>query len=78
MNLNERPISIGNWLISLILVSIPLVNIVMLLVWAFSDGTSESKANWAKASLIFLVLSTFVTVMFWVIFGLGTAILSEM
>ena len=33
------PISIGNWIISLILTMIPIVNIIMLFVWAFSNGT---------------------------------------
>ena len=34
------PISIGNWIISLILTMIPIVNIIMLFVWAFSNGTN--------------------------------------
>ena len=46
------PISIGNWIISLILTMIPIVNIIMLFVWAFSNGTNPTKANWAKAALI--------------------------
>ena len=44
------PISIGNWIISLILTMIPIVNIIMLFVWAFSNGTNPTKANWAKAA----------------------------
>ena len=37
------PISIGNWIISLILTMIPIVNIIMLFVWAFSNGTNPTK-----------------------------------
>ena len=47
------PISIGNWIISLILTMIPIVNIIMLFVWAFSNGTNPTKANWAKAAYLF-------------------------
>ena len=49
------PISIGNWIISLILTMIPIVNIIMLFVWAFSNGTNPTKANWAKAALILIL-----------------------
>ena len=50
------PISIGNWIISLILTMIPIVNIIMLFVWAFSNGTNPTKANWAKAALILILV----------------------
>ena len=43
------PISIGNWIISLILTMIPIVNIIMLFVWAFSNGTNPTKA-WELSS----------------------------
>ena len=47
------PISIGNWIISLILTMIPIVNIIMLFVWAFSNGTNPTKANWIILGIIF-------------------------
>ena len=55
------PISIGNWIISLILTMIPIVNIIMLFVWAFSNGNPK-KANWAKAALILILV--------WIILGI--------
>lgn len=52
----EAVVSVGEWLVTLLIASIPLVNIVMLLIWAFSDNTKLSKANWAKATLIWLLI----------------------
>ncbi len=52
----EQTVSVGEWLITLLLASIPVVNIVMLLIWAFSENTKLSKANWAKATLIWLII----------------------
>ncbi|MDX1626806.1 MAG: hypothetical protein R3323_09855 [Wenzhouxiangellaceae bacterium] len=53
--------SVGNWMVTLLITFIPIVNIVMLLVWAFGSSTHPEKANWAKAMLawfaIFIVLS---------------------
>ncbi len=56
VSLLEQTVSVGEWLITLLLASIPVVNIVMLLIWAFSDNTKLSKANWAKATLIWLII----------------------
>lgn len=68
----HKPVSIGDWIITLIISMIPLVNIVMLLVWAFGSNTNPSKANWAKAYLAFIaILVGFYMVLFFVI-GMNT------
>lgn len=51
-----RPVSIGNWMLTYLLMCIPLVNLILLLVWAFGSNTPESKANWAKATLLWMLL----------------------
>jgi hypothetical protein len=58
MSTEQNPISVGEWLITYLLLSIPLVNIVMLFVWAFGSSAHPSKANWAKASLIWVAIAT--------------------
>lgn len=52
----NKHMSVGDWLITMIVTSIPLVGLIMLFVWAFSAGTNESKKNWAKAALIFYAI----------------------
>ena len=46
----EEPMSYGEWMLTLLLVAIPCVNIIMLFVWAFGKE-SKTKSNYAKASL---------------------------
>ena len=54
--MDNRPVSVGDWMVTYILLCIPIVNLILLFVWAF--GTSpESKANWAKATLLWMVIS---------------------
>lgn len=57
----EEPMSVGDWLIILLIMMIPCVNIVMVFVWAFSNSEKKSKSNYFKAiliwSLIWIVLS---------------------
>jgi len=53
--MDNRPVSVGDWMLTYILLCIPLINIIMLFVWAFGSSP-ESKANWAKASLLWMVI----------------------
>jgi predicted neutral ceramidase superfamily lipid hydrolase len=40
-----------------ILMAIPLVNLIMLFVWGFSSSENTNKKNFARASLILLVIA---------------------
>lgn len=54
---NQSPtVSLGDWIVTILLSCIPLVGFIMLFVWAFSSSTPPSKANWAKATLIFFLV----------------------
>jgi hypothetical protein len=37
-----KPISLGNWILTIILLAIPLVNVIMLLVWAFGRSVGAA------------------------------------
>ncbi|MDI6849979.1 MAG: hypothetical protein QME69_09335 [Candidatus Saccharicenans sp.] len=69
----EAVVSVGEWLITLLIASIPLVNIIMLLIWAFSGNTKLSRANWAKATLVWLliVLAFYFFVVVLILGGIG-------
>lgn len=49
-------ITFKDWMITILLLAIPLVNLVMLFVWAFGGGTNPSKANYAKAALLWAAI----------------------
>ena len=61
-----EPVSFGDWMLTMLLCAIPLVNIIMLLIWAFGSGTNPSKANWAKAGLLWVIIGV---VLWIVVFG---------
>jgi cell division protein FtsW (lipid II flippase) len=56
----RKPLTVGDWFLTTLIIAIPLVGIVMLFVWAFSENTNVNKANWAKASLLWLVIGIFI------------------
>ncbi len=47
----EKPMTIGQWIGTILLGLIPCVNIILLIVWAAS-ATNKSKKRWAIATLI--------------------------
>ncbi|OJV64372.1 MAG: hypothetical protein BGO41_12165 [Clostridiales bacterium 38-18] len=49
---NSGVVSLKEWIITLLIMMIPIVNIVMVFVWAFGGGTNPSKSNYFKATII--------------------------
>ena len=58
------PISVGEWVITIIIITIPIVGFIMLFVWGFGSNTQPSKANWAKAALIMIGISIVLSFLF--------------
>lgn len=64
-NQNNTIVTLGDWVVTIILMAIPVVNIVMLCVWAFGDSAPISKKNFAKAQLIFMAIGIVLLILFW-------------
>lgn len=65
--------SVKDWLVVSLVMLVPIINLVMLFVWGFGDTSNPNKANWAKASLVMMVIGfTFYFTIFALI--MGTAI----
>ena len=63
-------VSIKEWLLTNLILMIPLVNLMMIFVWAFGPNTNPNKANYFKAALIlFAILMAIYLVLAVVIFG---------
>jgi hypothetical protein len=75
-NTENKTVSVGNWMVTILLTYIPIVNLIMLIVWAFG-GAQESKANWAKAMLIWMLIGIVIWIIFVFIFGVGALFLSQ-
>ncbi|ALC88267.1 hypothetical protein AM499_15455 [Bacillus sp. FJAT-22090] len=61
--------SVGEWLLTMLIMIIPIVNIVMLFIWGF--GNPDPRRNYARASLIWMAISIGLIIIFYgVIFAL--------
>jgi len=68
-NQDQKPMSVKDWLITLLLMAIPVVGIVLLFVYAFGSNENENKKNWAKAQLIMLAIVFALVIFILIIFG---------
>ncbi len=70
------PLSVGDIFVSWLLLSIPIVNIVMIIVWLTSSSTNINKKNFAKAALIMYAIGIVLWILAAIVFsivGVGAA-----
>lgn len=68
----EDVVTVKDWLLVMVLMCIPLVNLVMPFVWAFGGGNiPESKRNWAKAMLLWALIIIVLYVLLFVFVGIN-------
>lgn len=62
---NTEVMSMGDWLITLIVGAIPCVGIIMLFVWAFGNG-NENRKNFCRAQLVVTLIVTVLMVILYI------------
>lgn len=65
----EEPVKISEWVLSMVLMMIPCVNIIFMFVFAFSKSEKKSKSNFFKAYLIVFGILFALLLVLWV-FGI--------
>lgn len=72
---DNQPISLGEWILILLLMSIPCVNLILCCVWGFGKQGNITKRNFCRAQLIFvaigLVLSIVMVFILIAVVGIG-------
>ncbi len=60
--MDNSPLSMGEWILTLLLMSIPCVNIIMCCVWAFGKNGNVNRRNFCRAELIFIGIGAVLSV----------------
>ncbi|OPL07649.1 MAG: hypothetical protein AVO33_04320 [delta proteobacterium ML8_F1] len=61
---NSETVSVKEWIITSLIMMIPLVNLIMPFVWAFSSNTKSSKANYFRALLLLTLAGLVLYILF--------------
>lgn len=76
MDPNKAVMSMGEWLITLIIMAIPCVNIIMYFVWGFGNG-NENRKNFCRAGLIIMAIGIVLSIILTVVMGASAAALAS-
>jgi len=68
-NQENYAVKTGDWVGTLLVTMIPIIGLIMLFVWAFDSSSNPSKANWAKAQLIWSAIFIGILILISVVFG---------
>lgn len=68
-NHNQKPMSVKDWLITFLILIIPIVGLVMLFIYAFGDNQNVHKQTWAKAQLIWMAIMLALMFLIFLVFG---------
>ena len=72
---DTTPMTMGNWLVTMLLLCIPCVNIVLLFVWAFGDKTGNvNRKNFAKAQLVIMGVVLAIYLLLFIIMGVAIGV----
>ena len=69
---NKPVMTMGEWLITLIVLAIPCVNVIMYFVWAFGNG-NENRKNFCRAGLIVMAIGIVLSLVLYAVVGAGLA-----
>ena len=70
----EKPVSVGDWILTMIIFCVPVIGFIMMIVWALGGGTAASKRNFCRASLLIWLIGLVLGAIFLFAFG-GLAML---
>ena len=66
--------TIGDWIVTSIVLALPLVTLIMAFVWGFGSNTNPNKANYCKAWLIVIAIFVALYILLFVfVIGAGAA-----
>lgn len=52
----EKPLSTGEWFVTLLVLALPVIGLVMHFVWAFGGGTNIGRRNLCRAVLLWIAV----------------------
>ena len=69
--MENKEMSPSDWVLTLFLVSLPLIGFILLIVWAVGDDSNLTRKNFAKGSLILYAIILSLTIVFFIFGGLA-------
>lgn len=69
----DAPLSMGEWLLTILVGMVPCVGIVVYCIWAFGANTNINRKNYSRAMLIVMAIVIVLYIVFFGVFGIAMA-----
>ncbi|MDH4241459.1 MAG: hypothetical protein OEW48_18015 [Phycisphaerae bacterium] len=69
---DTRPMTVGGWMLTLLVLAIPIVNLVMYLIWALSGSGNVNHRNFCRASIYWFLIILGIYVLILALVGLAS------
>lgn len=66
-NEDPRVMTVGDWMITLLVLYLPLINIIMYIVWALDNNGNPNRRNFCRASLLWFAIMMAISIVIFVI-----------
>ena len=76
-SIDQRIMDAKEWALVIFVSGLPIIGIIMLLVWAFSNDGNIHRKNWAQGTLIIYIIGFAIAMAFLFLFG-GIAFLTNL
>ncbi len=63
------PLSVGQFFLMMFLMCIPVVNIILIFIWAFGSNVNVNKKNFSRAILIWVLISIAISIILSIVFA---------
>lgn len=67
----KDPVRMSEWLVNMIVLAVPIVNIIVALIWAFGSDTKPSLKNFSRAWLIWAIIGTIIAIALGILIGVS-------
>lgn len=75
---DTRPMTVGGWMLTLLVLAIPIVNLVMYLVWALSGAGNVNRRNFCRASIYWFLIILGFYISFLLLAGIASVATSSL
>ncbi|NIP24294.1 MAG: hypothetical protein GWN67_08960 [Phycisphaerae bacterium] len=75
---DTRPMTVGDWMLTLLVLAIPVVNLIMYLVWALSGSGNLNRRNFCRASIYWFLIILGIYIFFMALVGVASVATSSL
>lgn len=73
-----RPMTVGDWMLTILVLAIPVVNLIMYLVWALSSSGNINRRNFCRASIYWFLIILGIYIFFMALVGVASVATSSL